>query len=65
MVTICCFSLTIKPGEKRAFQIGIDSSVGRVVGLQVKWTYDITWWRVVTKVNHQMTSDRIEGAAHY
>ena len=40
----------MKAGAIHSYQIGLSTSLGAPIGLEVKWTRDLSWWRVFTKV---------------
>ena len=40
----------MKAGAIHSYQVGLSTSLGAPIGLEVKWTRDLSWWRVFTKV---------------
>ena len=40
----------MKAGAIHSYQIGLSTSLGAPIGLEVKWTRNLSWWRVFTKV---------------
>jgi len=39
----------MKAGAEHRYQLGLSTSLGNPVGVEVKWTRDVSWWNVVTK----------------